>query len=705
MKNNTMIPYNPKKDLETNYYNKTEVELLVAGGGGGSIDLSNYYKKLETYSKAQVDALVAGGGADLSDYYTKAEVDDLISAIPETDLSNYYNKTQVDSLIPNISTKQDTLVSATNIKTINGESILGSGDLVISGGGSGGNVDLSNYYKKTETYSKVEVDTKIADIPTTDLSGYYNKTQTETLLSNKINKGVGVVGATKTKVTYNNDGIITGGADLVEADLPNISQSKITNLVSDLSNKQSRLISGTNIKTINGQSVLGSGDIVITGGGNMTPEQVNDLTILKKQLLDGSQNGDFSGSDLSSIDDTYWVGSPSKLMTPCTNSYLLDVGCVNWLKIPANTTPITFNELDKYVYYGGEIITGKYVQICYYVYSQDGINYGNNASVITATGINSGNGSASSITVSYEQVAPNLRLYTKNAKVTQANAVSVCVGNAFGTVPTDIYFAFPTILLSATATTTRILPCRKSLLDKAYALSVHNSSNWKGKKVLWLGTSIPDYGLYPEIISKRLGFTLTNEALGASMIRKNDIRSLSMTQEEYQAEYITSGKYSYTQAEVDAFKLNSYEKKIMQNLGQDLYIFDFGWNDYSRSSTDFTTLPSADSLDRTTFVGAFNFCITELLKVEPKARIMIVAHYEKEQRPLMVAAQEYIANHWKFPICKVYEKTGWTQIINPATGKTILNDWLPDSLHPHTDTSGKSSALLARILEEFINGI
>lgn len=76
-----MIPYNVKKDLETNYYTKTEVELLVAGGSGGSIDLSNYYKKLETYSKAQVDALVAGGVADLSDYYTKAEVESLISAI------------------------------------------------------------------------------------------------------------------------------------------------------------------------------------------------------------------------------------------------------------------------------------------------------------------------------------------------------------------------------------------------------------------------------------------------------------------------------------------------------------------------------------------------------------------------------------------------------------------------------------------------
>jgi hypothetical protein len=34
--------------------------------------------------------------------------------------------------------KQDDLISGTNIKTINGDSVLGSGDLVISGGGGGG---------------------------------------------------------------------------------------------------------------------------------------------------------------------------------------------------------------------------------------------------------------------------------------------------------------------------------------------------------------------------------------------------------------------------------------------------------------------------------------------------------------------------------------------------------------------------------------
>lgn len=43
----------------------------------------------------------------------------------------------------------------------------------------------------------------------------------------------------------------------------------------DISGKQDKLVSGENIKTINGQSVLGEGDIVIEGGG-VTEEYVNN---------------------------------------------------------------------------------------------------------------------------------------------------------------------------------------------------------------------------------------------------------------------------------------------------------------------------------------------------------------------------------------------------------------------------------------------
>lgn len=85
--------------------------------------------------------------------------------------------------------KQDKLVSGSNIKTINGESLLGSGDIIIEGGNGDSDVDLSNYVTKEE-----------------------------------LNTAVG--------------------------------------------EKQEKLVSGTNIKTINGTSILGNGDITIESGEN-----------------------------------------------------------------------------------------------------------------------------------------------------------------------------------------------------------------------------------------------------------------------------------------------------------------------------------------------------------------------------------------------------------------------------------------------------
>ena len=173
MKNNTMIPYNVKKDLETNYYNKTEVELLVAGGSGGSIDLSNYYKKLETYSKAQVDAIISSGTTDLSNYYTRAQVESLISAIPATDLSNYYNKTQVDA------------IALDKVDKVVGKQL------------------------STEDYTTAEK---------TKLSG----------LSNYTHPTSGVTAGTYSKVTVNTQGHITAGTSLSATDIPNLDASKIT---------------------------------------------------------------------------------------------------------------------------------------------------------------------------------------------------------------------------------------------------------------------------------------------------------------------------------------------------------------------------------------------------------------------------------------------------------------------------------------------
>lgn len=59
-----------------------------------------------------------------------------------------------------LSSKQDKLVSGSNIKTINGASILGSGDIEIKGGGGSG-----------DTYTKEEIDEKLEQKANTD--GFY----------------------------------------------------------------------------------------------------------------------------------------------------------------------------------------------------------------------------------------------------------------------------------------------------------------------------------------------------------------------------------------------------------------------------------------------------------------------------------------------------------------------------------------------------
>lgn len=77
------------------------------------------------------------------------------------DLSNYYTKTETDNAITAAtSTKQDTLVSGTNIKTINGETLLGEGNITIEGG-SGVNVVQTTGTSTTDVMSQNAVTTAL----------------------------------------------------------------------------------------------------------------------------------------------------------------------------------------------------------------------------------------------------------------------------------------------------------------------------------------------------------------------------------------------------------------------------------------------------------------------------------------------------------------------------------------------------------------
>lgn len=70
----------------------------------------------------------------------------------------------------------------------------------------------------------------------------------------------GLSGLTSTVFTGNLTGNASGTASTITG---NISESQVTNLVTDLAGKQATLVSGTNIKTVGGTSLLGSGDVPI----------------------------------------------------------------------------------------------------------------------------------------------------------------------------------------------------------------------------------------------------------------------------------------------------------------------------------------------------------------------------------------------------------------------------------------------------------
>ena len=80
-----------------------------------------------------VNNMSGGSGADMSNYYTKTQIDakGYLTDVPSEYITeNELNDKGYLTSHQDISGKQDTLVSGTNIKTINGTSILGSGNIV-----------------------------------------------------------------------------------------------------------------------------------------------------------------------------------------------------------------------------------------------------------------------------------------------------------------------------------------------------------------------------------------------------------------------------------------------------------------------------------------------------------------------------------------------------------------------------------------------
>lgn len=83
-----------------------------------------------------------------------------------------------------------------------------------------------------------------------------------------------------------------------------------------IDNKQDNLISGTNIKTVNGNSILGSGDIGITSAvswGNVSGTLSNQEDL--NTALNAKQNTLISGTNIKTINGSSVLGSGNLIIT------------------------------------------------------------------------------------------------------------------------------------------------------------------------------------------------------------------------------------------------------------------------------------------------------------------------------------------------------------------------------------------------------
>ena len=139
-----------------------------SGGGGNAGELEPVSEFPVGVPEGTVVALASGDTMGVYQYDGSEWI-----PVAGGDMSNYYTKSETDAEITAATaTKQDTLVSGTNIKTINNESLLGSGNITIQGGG-GDVVELTKaQYDALDPGPAADTTYIITDAETIDMDDY-----------------------------------------------------------------------------------------------------------------------------------------------------------------------------------------------------------------------------------------------------------------------------------------------------------------------------------------------------------------------------------------------------------------------------------------------------------------------------------------------------------------------------------------------------
>ena len=123
------------------YDDGTTTTFTVTNGSNASVTIQTSWGSTTSDSKVPSEKL------------TKDTLDTK-SDVGHTHDDRYYTETEIDTALL---IKQDLLVSGTNIKTINNESLLGSGNITIQGGGGGSVIGTGSFSIDTNGHLIVEL--------------------------------------------------------------------------------------------------------------------------------------------------------------------------------------------------------------------------------------------------------------------------------------------------------------------------------------------------------------------------------------------------------------------------------------------------------------------------------------------------------------------------------------------------------------------
>ena len=195
--------------------------------------------------------------------YTTAKINELLARVAALPAKVMDGDTKIPSKTSDLE-NDSKFVKETGLKTVNGHSLLGTGDLTVSGGSGGGVADSVDW-------------SKVLNKP-----GWVNS---------------------QTKPSYTASEV---GALPSDTAIP----SKTSQLTND-----SKFVKETGLKTINGQSLLGTGNISISGGsgegsggGNVNVMNAAELKAVRNYVFkpsnDGSTDGTFSALNIATLNES-----------------------------------------------------------------------------------------------------------------------------------------------------------------------------------------------------------------------------------------------------------------------------------------------------------------------------------------------------------------------------------------------------------------